>query len=282
MSSLKQHRPPRRGSPWLLALGVLIAGLVAGSAAPPAAAGNYPESGRSVYLGMGGATFAGGSVDAATGAAFYQMSFGSIRSRGRAAITAGFLWKGQDNSPGPFGPGTFMLYDWFLQYDGGDFRELVGPGNRRYEFGTQNANGDWIDTRDPSMLGAVLHIPPPAYGAKKVITWKDGSKWYFDGYGSNGLVSIVDPHGTTVIYWIYRDTTTGLASKILLSSLTSDQYRSISFNAVWPSTLVTSVTVSYDSGGSLNKTWSLAYDGNGRLSTVTNPLSGRAERMGRL
>ena len=60
-----------------------------------------------------------------------KVNFGSILSYGHFPVAAGFLWKGQDSSPGPFGPGTFMLYDWFLQYDGGDFRELVGPGNRR-------------------------------------------------------------------------------------------------------------------------------------------------------
>jgi hypothetical protein len=160
---LTHHSPRRRGKPWVLALGTLLGGLLAGRAAPPAAAGSYPEAARSVYLGMGGATFAGGSVDAATGAALMPVTLGSILSYGHHPVTAGFLWKGQDNSPGPFGPGTFMLYDWFLQYDGGDFRDLVGPGNRRFWFGTQNANGDWIDTRDPEMLGAVLHIPPPAF-----------------------------------------------------------------------------------------------------------------------
>ena len=39
------------------------------------------------------------------------------------------------------------------------FRELVGPGNRRFEFNVATQSGDWIDARDPEMYGAVLHIP---------------------------------------------------------------------------------------------------------------------------
>src|SRR5438105_559275 len=84
----KQHSPRRRGRPWLLAIGGLLAGLLAGRAAPPTTAGSYPEAGRPVYLGMGGATLAGGSVDAATGAALMPVKLGSILSWAHFPVTA--------------------------------------------------------------------------------------------------------------------------------------------------------------------------------------------------
>jgi hypothetical protein len=167
------HERPRRGGLVLLLTGALLGGLLA----PPARAASYPEQGRPVYLGMGGASFAGGSVDAGSGAAFFKMAFGSLPSAAHVPIPAGFLWKGQDSSVGPFGNGTYMAQDWFLQpVTPGTLApcELVGPGNRRFAFGTTTNSLNWTDTRDPEMLGAVVTIPnPPFSDHRNWLVWKD-------------------------------------------------------------------------------------------------------------
>lgn len=264
-------RPPWRR----LCLG--LAALASMLLAPPARAGSYPESGRPVYLGMGGASFAGGTVDAGSGAALLHVSFGQVISGGNhIPVAAGFVWKGQDNSPGPFGPGTAMSLDWFLQPVPPNTLapvELLGPENRRFFFGDQDLNGNWLDSRDPEMLGAVLHIADPnLQNDQSHLLWKDGTTWWFlSGGGSNGLAQVDDPHGNAVIWTQLRDINTGICTEVDLTGS-----RAIYYTIPFGRTQVTSVTLQYDAGGSgsLNRTWSIAYDLNNRISSITDPTGG--------
>jgi len=164
-----------------------------------------------------------------------------------------------DYTPGPFGSGTSMDHDYFIvqRYQG---YEVVGPRNRRYVFTSPvyNDTGEilyWTDPVDPEFAGCRLVM---GEGLSAQLRFPDGTTWYFNQNGA--LVATRDRLGVGLDF---TRNTNGYLTRIA-NSLNTYAIE-ISYG---PEGLVSSV-----SDVPLGRTVSYQYDGQGRLSQVTD-LSG--------
>jgi YD repeat-containing protein len=259
---LRKRWPRGRGSSKRLLFCALLAGLLCA----PAMAESYYEFNGPYCFGTGGACF-GDPVDVVTGAFLIRKDLETIP--GRVPIRIGWQFNSQDNTDGPLGKGTSLSYDYFIaQSQVSDYSyELSAPGNLHFAFDlTPNGNGDYIDSRDPELLGATLHFT--GTGLACTLRWKNGSKFTFDQYGQ--LIKVADRRGNYLT--IGRDNSiprTGFATTVYQQNI----LRRVIF--AYSGGKLSTIQVKFVRDPSpLNHTWTFGYDGQGRLSTVTDPMNG--------
>jgi hypothetical protein len=187
----------------------------------------------------------------------------------RVPIAAAWLYNSQDATNGPLGKGTSLSYDYFIAKSAvlaGQPYELIGPGNRHFSFdSTPNGNGDYIDSRDPELLGATLHFTGTPPSLASTLRLKNGNTFTFDSGGA--LTQVSDRHGNNIS--VVRNIQ-GFATRVSIS-----QYRGISFIYSPTTGKLTKATLQFGNGSPLNRSWNFAYEpSTGRLSTVTDPAGG--------
>jgi RHS repeat-associated protein len=158
-----------------------------------------------------------------------------------------------DNSPGPFGPGTSHAYEIFVLSLSPDALLLTLPGNSRVLFARQ-PDGRFVNSTEPGLRGAAI---TPS-GSTRLLTFKDGEAWTFDGNGR--LVAQRDRNGNTLT--IARD------GQGRVTALTEPAGRQFTFSYSGTGLQITQVT------DPLGRTVRYGYDVAGRLATVTDPAGG--------
>jgi YD repeat-containing protein len=141
------------------------------------------------------------------------------RSREGGAVFPG---ESAANGLGAFGKGTYFEYDWWL----GTFQSmllLIQPGNYQYRFDTQQADGSYINTRDPAMRGARVTVNADS---TKTLRMRDGRTYKFTSSG--GLIEIADRNGNRVTIQRRSDFEGGY-----IQSITTAEGKVITFNQTW-------------------------------------------------
>ncbi len=210
---------------------------------PSTAATNRPALGQ----GLSG----GEPVDLASGLFVLQKT--DLVLPGRLPLALTRTYRTLDSSPGPFGPGTSHAYEVFLQSLSADALLLTLPGNSRALFSRQ-PDGRFRNGTEPGLRGAAA----TASASTRLLTFKDGATWTFDGNGR--LVAQRDRNGNQVT--ITRD------GQGRVMNLTEPAGRQFTFSYSGTSLQVTQVT------DPLGRTVRYSYDAAGRLTSVTDPAGG--------
>jgi RHS repeat-associated protein len=251
------HRLPR-GRLWL---GLLLAtaGVLWGK---PAAAQSFYESNRSYFFGMGSirAGVPGGAVDLPTGALTVRVPLPPLPGRVHHQLACYF--NSQDSGLGPLGQGTSLSVSTFLAYGPSGGVDLILPGHRRFEFSFNWTDYAYEDARDPEMLGAKFTQGAGQTGLAGTMRLRNGDQLLFDNQGNCWQQQ--DRYGN----FINIDGGTFPQAVRLGGSY----YPRVDFT--YTSGRVTQIRYSYLASSPLNRSWTLAYDGNLRLSTITDPLGG--------
>jgi RHS repeat-associated protein len=240
-------------------------------AAAPAQAATYYELNGPVRLNSGTMSWMGkgspslkGAVDVASGA--YVLEEPLTTLRGRVPFTMSWLFTSQVNQAGPLGTGTSLSCDWAIAKStviAGQPYVLIAPGNRQWVFDTApNGNGDYINSRDPELLGAVLDITGVPPSLASTLRYKDGRKLFFNAGGN--LTRIEDRHANAVT--ITRDA----ADKATQVSVNPHRWVSLVYAA--PGGKLSQVTATHQFGQTTSQwRWWVTYDGSGRVNTVQGP-----------
>jgi RHS repeat-associated protein len=211
-----------------------------------------PPSATAVNLpALGQGPSGGEPVDLASG--LFVMQKTDLVLPGRVPLALTRTYRTLDDSPGPFGPGTSHAYEISLQSLSVDALLLTLSGNSRVLFARQ-PDGRFINSTEPGLRGTAITLS----GSTRVLTFKDGATWTFDGNGR--LTAQRDRNGNTVT--ITRD------GQGRVASLTEPAGRQLLFSYSGTGLLITQVT------DPLGRTVRYAYDGSGRLVTVTDAASG--------
>jgi len=199
-----------------------------------------------------GGTKGGEPVDLATG--FFTLSKTDLVLPGRLPVVLTRTYRSEDPNIGSFGVGGRHAYDPFLVFPTATGQlVLVLPDLTRYALARQ-ADGSYRNTTDPAMAGVVASLS----GATRLLRWRDGTTWTFDGNGR--LIAQADRNGNTLT--ITRD------GQGRVTQLTEPAGRQLTFSYSGTSLSVSQIT------DPLGRTVSYTYDGGGRLATVTDPAGG--------
>ncbi len=219
---------------------------------PPPPPQTRPPSALAVNLpALGQGPSGGEPVDLASGLFVLQKT--DLVLPGRLPLALTRTYRTLDSSPGPFGPGTSHAYEVFLQSLSPDAMLLTLPGNSRALFSRQ-PDGTFRNGTEPGLRGAVVTLS----GSDRLLTFKDGTVWTFDGNGR--LIVQRDRNENTL--------TIGRDGQGRVTSLTEPAGRSFTFGYSGTSLQITQVT------DPIARTVRYGYDGAGRLSSVTDSAGG--------
>ena len=175
---------------------------------------------------------------------------------GIAPVAFERTYRSGDTYPGPFGLGTTLVYDDFLEPTSSTVITYVYRSNARTTF-TKQADGTFANAMIPAFRGTTITINADG---TRTMRQKDGSTIVFNTQGLQ--VSRRDRFGNTV--------TIGRATNTAVNTITGSAGRSLSLS--WVGTLpqlrISAVT---DSTG---RTVRYDYDASQRLITVTDVANG--------
>jgi len=210
---------------------------------------------------LGGATSPAGQdlpgadpVDLTTG--IFMLAKVDAAFPGVAPIAFERTYRSGDTFPGPFGLGTTLVYEDFIEPTSATVITYIYRGNARTAF-TKQANGTFTNATVPAFRGTTVTVNADG---TRTMRWKDGLAIVFNAQGLQ--VSRRDRFGNTV--------TIGRAANTAASTITTPSGRSLSLTWVGtvPRLRVSQVT---DSTG---RTVRYDYDASQRLITVTDPAGG--------
>ncbi|MEM7828078.1 MAG: DUF6531 domain-containing protein, partial [Candidatus Aenigmatarchaeota archaeon] len=170
------------------------------------------------------------SVDPSTGYFIYSKTDLSIPGIIPVNITR--YYQAGSTAIGAFGNGTYFEYDWLLLGYGADGNInntnptmflLIKPGNYQYRFDIKQADGTFINDRDPAMAGAVV---TKNSDSTRTLRMKDGWTYKFNSNGR--LIEISDRNGNTLVL-TRRSTFEGE----FLTEIIMPDGRKITFNQTW-------------------------------------------------
>lgn len=247
---------------------VLIKEPLADGALAPADAGQFTAAAvaaRKIGLRPGGGA---GPVDPATGG----FIFGSkgLSLQGLPSLSFSVSYSSRDAFEGAMGPGWRHSYDWRITAGEEGKRELSLPDGSEYEFIPLNGG------RYLSPKGMNLELSAQA-GGMLSLRYPDGSAYVFTADGKPAEFADANGNKVTFVYTggQLAQMVTGGASLALgyegdrLVSVADQSGRSVAYT--------------YDSGGHLanmrladGAVYSMTYDGNGRVSSLTRPETAAA------
>jgi RHS repeat-associated protein len=193
-------------------------------------------------------------VDATTG--IFMLTKVDAAFPGVAPVALERTYRSGDIFPGPFGLGTTLVYEDFIEPTSSTVLTYIYRGNARTTF-TKQANGTFTNATVPAFRGTTITLNADG---TRTIRSKDGSTIVFNTQGLQASRS--DRFGNTV--------TIGRASSGVVSTITGPSGRSLSLTWVGtlPRLVVSQVT---DSAG---RTVHYDYDASLRLVAVTDPAGG--------
>jgi YD repeat-containing protein len=175
---------------------------------------------------------------------------------GVAPVVFERTYRSGDTFPGPFGLGTTLVYEDFIEPTSATVITYVYRGNARTAF-TQQANGAFTNATIPAFRGTTITVNADG---TRTMRGKDGSTIVFNAQGLQASRS--DRFGNAV--------TIGRAANTAASTITapSGRWLSLSWVGTLPRLMVSQVT---DSTG---RTVRYDYDASQRLVAVTDPAGG--------
>jgi RHS repeat-associated protein len=202
----------------------------------------------------------GDPVDPATGIFIYSNN--DLTIPGRIPIRITRTYRTLDAFRGPYGIGTYFSYDWYV-IPSGNMATLVIPPGSRIPFSRQ-ADGTYINTTQPSYLGARLTLNP---NQTWVLRMKDGSTYKFNAALQGLLIEQADRNGNKLTF--IREVE-GNVTKII----GADGRTMVSFQIViLGRDVITQMTDIIDRKVVYTYDYS-ADPGTGRLKSVTDPAGG--------
>ncbi len=166
------------------------------------------------------------------------------------------LYKSDNTTIGPFGMGTSINYNHYLQ-GSGNALTYITPEAGRYIL-SKNADGTYTNDNYPFLKGAKAYLNTDS---TRTLKFKDGSAYEFDANGR--LINETDRNSNYVS--ISRDSNgniTGITDSFGRTLYITNTTRTIGLSIY---TLISSIS---DMSG---RTISYAYDGSARLTSVTDP-----------
>jgi RHS repeat-associated protein len=139
----------------------------------------------------------GDSVDRATGYFLYSKT--DLYIPGIIPVSITRYYRAGDSGIGMFGRETYFEYDWWLGAYGATgtidntnptMFLLIKPGNYQHRFDIKQADGTFINDRDPAMRGAVITRNSDG---TKTLRMREGWTYKFDASGN--LIEIADRNG---------------------------------------------------------------------------------------
>ena len=199
-------------------------------------------------------TCGGEGVDLASGTFLHSVTDATLP--GVSPIGLSRTYRSGESWPGPFGIGTTLAYDEYLQLTSPDVRTYVGAGNATAAF-LKQPDGSFINTTIPTFRGARITLDPET--ARHTLRYKDGRSVLF---GADPLpIQVRDRAGNTI--QIARDFETNP------THLTDPAGRSLTLGWLWM--IRDRVSMATDP---LGRTVTYGYDTSNRLNSVTNPNGG--------
>jgi YD repeat-containing protein len=175
---------------------------------------------------------------------------------GVAPVAFERTYRSGDIFPGPFGLGTTLVYEDFIEPNSSTVLTYIYRGNARTVF-TKQANGTFTNATVPAFRGTTITLNADG---TRTIRSKDGSTIVFNTQGLQASRS--DRFGNTV--------TIGRAANGVASTITGPSGRSLTLT--WVGTLPRLVVSQVaDSAG---RTVHYDYDASLRLVAVTDPAGG--------
>jgi RHS repeat-associated protein len=196
---------------------------------------------------------AGDPVDLSTGV--FMLKATDLVLPGRIPVALTRSYRSGDTVPGPFGLGTTLGYDDFLEATSPDLFTYVYRANAHAPFARQ-PDGTFINTTVPAFRGARITVNPDS---TRTLRFKEGSALVFQSNGQ--LIRKRDRVGNEVV--IER------AMQSNTSAIREPSGRALEFT--WEGVVGDHILSVRDP---LGRSVQYEYDGSNRLVAVTNPAGG--------
>jgi RHS repeat-associated protein len=216
----------------------------------------------------------GDPVDLGTG--YFILRKTDLVVKWRIPVVIRRYWRSGDATAGPFGPGTWLSYDWYVGRYGTNNENaiLITAGNYQYTF-VKQGDGSYRNATNPTFRGAKLTF---ARNNTATLRMKDGMTYGFDANGL--LISQTDRNGNQLAFLREVDTnitkiqdSTGrtlVTLNVVISCCGRDFYQAVTdlsgrqVRYFYLSGRLTAVT--YPDGS----THRYQYDSAGRIATITD------------
>ena len=185
-------------------------------------------------------------VNSYNGVLFYQRPDVSVSNR-NMRLEAVFYYNSSSNDKN-YGYGNGWSLGGELRYIEDSLGIIIEQGDGRRDLFTRFGN----NFESPAGVFSTLSIEGDGY----LLTYKDGTKYYFADAESKKVTLVKDRHNNTLTF-NYQEGN--------LASITDISGRSLYFD--WANNLLIGLTTSFD-----DRTWSYQYDEKGNLTCVTDPM----------
>ncbi len=185
-------------------------------------------------------------VNSYNGVLFYQRPDVSVSNR-NMRLEAVFYYNSSSNKKN-YGYGNGWSLGGELRYIEDSLGIIIEQGDGRQDLFTRYGNS----FEAPAGVFSTLSIEGNGY----LLTYKDGTKYYFADAESKKVTLVKDRYDNTITY-VYQEGNLATATDISGRSL----------NFTWADSLLVGLSTSFD-----NRTWSYQYDEKGNLTCVTDPM----------
>lgn len=185
-------------------------------------------------------------VNSYNGVLFYQRPDVSVSNR-NMRLEAVFYYNSSSNKNN-YGYGNGWSLGGELRYIEDSLGVIIEQGDGRRDMFTRYGNS----FEAPAGVFSTLSIEGNGY----LLTYKDGTKYYFADAQSKKVTLVKDRYDNTITY-AYQDGNLATATDISGRSL----------NFTWADSLLVGLSTSFD-----DRTWSYQYDEKGNLTCVTDPM----------
>ncbi len=185
-------------------------------------------------------------VNSYNGVLFYQRPDVSVANR-NMRLEAVFYYNSSSNKKN-YGYGNGWSLGSELRFVNDSLGVIIEQGDGRQDLYTRYGNS----FEAPAGVFSTLSIEGDGY----LLTYKDGTKYYFTDTVSKKVTQVKDRYDNAITY-TYQEGNLATASDI--------SGRSLYF--AWSNDLLSGIRTSFD-----DRTWSYGYDENGNLTSVTDPM----------
>ena len=185
-------------------------------------------------------------VNSYNGVLFYQRPDVSVSNR-NMRLEAVFYYNSSSNKKN-YGYGNGWSLGGEMRYIEDSLGIIIEQGDGRQDLFTRYGNS----FEAPDGVFSTLSIEGNGY----LLTYKDGTKYYFADAESKKVTLVKDRYDNTITY-AYQDGNLATATDISGRSL----------NFTWADSLLVGLSTSFD-----DRTWSYQYDEKGNLTCVTDPM----------
>ncbi len=185
-------------------------------------------------------------VNSYNGVLFYQRPDVSVANR-NMRLEAVFYYNSSSNRKN-YGYGNGWSLGSELRFVNDSLGVIIEQGDGRRDLYTRYGNS----FEAPAGVFSTLSIEGDGY----LLTYKDGTKYYFTDTVSKKVTQVKDRYDNTITY-TYQEGNLATASDI--------SGRSLYF--AWSNDLLSGISTSFD-----DRTWNYQYDENGNLTAVTDPM----------